>query len=429
MASFRNEPCPCGSGQKYKRCCLGEDRRADALTLPPLVRRGRPQGVDPVTAEAAVLAEEVLLSPHRFQLISDGMLVLRELFQEGGPLASLRWSWDDFVPVVERHLSRVTHEVEDMEERRDRLFDRCAPELLDPERVERIDQELRRAMMAPERTLEERQALAVAVLEMRGVPRHPPYTHDRHKTVAWLMLGQVTEWAQRRCRVNDAVGRALGEEPPSGPDWPGWRPETLRQAMAQPETVMEAAREAMEADPLLLEMAEKYQQSLLLAILEGRTPEVLHGEEWLWTTVVLREPLRVEPEQAEHVDAEALLARLDEEVCQAVLSRVEAASRDDSSLPEAQQWFEWAYKLLVVRPLAFFGAFAKAREAQLRERFEGEAHMVAELQRRERWRAEDLEPYRLNLEARGAHGAEQRVRRLQALLRGEPPPARGHFKV
>ena len=162
---------------------------------------------------------------------------------------------------------------------------------------------------------------------------------------------------------------------------------------------------------------EQYAQSLLLSILQGRTPEVLHGEEWLWMTVVLREP----PPQEE---AGALLARLDEEVRQAVLTRVEAASRDRSSPPEAQQWFEWAYKVLQVEPLAFFGAFAEAREAVLRERFEGEAELVGGLQRRERWSAEDLEPYRLNLAARGAHGAEQRVRRLQALLRGEAPGPR-----
>jgi uncharacterized protein YecA (UPF0149 family) len=23
----RNEPCPCGSGKKYKKCCLGADER------------------------------------------------------------------------------------------------------------------------------------------------------------------------------------------------------------------------------------------------------------------------------------------------------------------------------------------------------------------------------------------------------------------
>jgi SEC-C motif-containing protein len=29
----RNDPCHCGSGQKYKRCCLEQDQRADSAAL------------------------------------------------------------------------------------------------------------------------------------------------------------------------------------------------------------------------------------------------------------------------------------------------------------------------------------------------------------------------------------------------------------
>ena len=29
----RNDPCPCGSGQKYKRCCLPKDEQAESDTL------------------------------------------------------------------------------------------------------------------------------------------------------------------------------------------------------------------------------------------------------------------------------------------------------------------------------------------------------------------------------------------------------------
>ncbi len=29
----RNEPCPCGSGKKYKRCCLPKDQAAEQLAL------------------------------------------------------------------------------------------------------------------------------------------------------------------------------------------------------------------------------------------------------------------------------------------------------------------------------------------------------------------------------------------------------------
>lgn len=29
----RNDPCPCGSGQKYKRCCLAKDQAAESAVL------------------------------------------------------------------------------------------------------------------------------------------------------------------------------------------------------------------------------------------------------------------------------------------------------------------------------------------------------------------------------------------------------------
>ena len=29
----RNDPCPCGSGQKYKRCCLARDQAADSAAM------------------------------------------------------------------------------------------------------------------------------------------------------------------------------------------------------------------------------------------------------------------------------------------------------------------------------------------------------------------------------------------------------------
>jgi hypothetical protein len=33
----RNEPCPCGSGKKYKRCCLLEKEGLRHGTIPPEV--------------------------------------------------------------------------------------------------------------------------------------------------------------------------------------------------------------------------------------------------------------------------------------------------------------------------------------------------------------------------------------------------------
>lgn len=376
------------------RCCLEESRDAG--------------GVEPAIAEAASRAEGVLRAPDVFQRVSDGMEVLRRLFREGGPLAPLRWSWEEFGPPVERHIFRVMGEVEDFDERQERLFDRCAPELLDPGRLERFEQVLCRELMVPERTPEERDALAVAVMQVRESPRQPPYTYERHYTVAWLMMAQVEEWMVRRRRMNFAVGEPVGEE--------AW---VWNEAATGPGSEREALEEA-DPGPEPEGTLGRYEQALLISILYGHTPAMLHGEEWLWFTVVLREPLRIQPEEVEFIDTAALMAQLDEEVARAVLSRLVANSQEGSSEPDESQWFQWAYNIFRFHPLALFGAFAKAQELPLlHERFEGETSLVAELQRRETWRAEDLEPYRMCLEARGAHRAMQRVARLQAWLRGE----------
>jgi hypothetical protein len=56
----RNDPCHCGSGQKYKKCCLYKDKEAErkaraALSAPPpIVSEDAPPGVEP---NAALLAD------------------------------------------------------------------------------------------------------------------------------------------------------------------------------------------------------------------------------------------------------------------------------------------------------------------------------------------------------------------------------------
>lgn len=62
MTTGRNDPCPCGSGLKYKRCCLDKD----AGWIPPEVResiarqqaeeraRNRRRGVSPVAIAVAL---------------------------------------------------------------------------------------------------------------------------------------------------------------------------------------------------------------------------------------------------------------------------------------------------------------------------------------------------------------------------------------
>ena len=57
----RNDPCPCGSGKKYKRCCL--DRDQAAALAPLLAKRAKPEAERRAHAEElrATLAEAMEL--------------------------------------------------------------------------------------------------------------------------------------------------------------------------------------------------------------------------------------------------------------------------------------------------------------------------------------------------------------------------------
>jgi uncharacterized protein YecA (UPF0149 family) len=56
----RNDPCPCGSGKKYKKCCLEKDQEALAQSLPPPLPPA-PAWKPMSMAERAQIAEEIQL--------------------------------------------------------------------------------------------------------------------------------------------------------------------------------------------------------------------------------------------------------------------------------------------------------------------------------------------------------------------------------
>ena len=72
MKPGRNDPCPCGSGKKYKHCCLNA-----------------------VSALAAAPAD---LTWHRLRALLDGYAtkMLRFIAEAYGPLA-VREAWDEFM--------------------------------------------------------------------------------------------------------------------------------------------------------------------------------------------------------------------------------------------------------------------------------------------------------------------------------------------
>ena len=44
----RNDPCPCGSGKKYKKCCLKKDEEARRVALAEAERAAREAAAAPL---------------------------------------------------------------------------------------------------------------------------------------------------------------------------------------------------------------------------------------------------------------------------------------------------------------------------------------------------------------------------------------------
>ena len=160
--------------------------------------------------------------------------------------------------------------------------------------------------MSPERTPREKGALAVAVLELLSAPRRPPFSREGLSAVSWLMMEQVDEWVARRQRVQSVVDASLGRRA-GFPSVDG---------VVEPEVLEAALERAARVDPEVMALLGQYEEAIVQAILEARTPGVLHGEEWLWVVVALREP-----------ETPGALRGLDAGVQQAVLGRLEAAAK------------------------------------------------------------------------------------------------------
>ena len=72
----RNEPCPCGSGKKYKRCCLAKDE-AEALREEIAAPTGEPRAFD----DGGLLDDEKILKDYRkLKKTEEKLEFLRKLF-------------------------------------------------------------------------------------------------------------------------------------------------------------------------------------------------------------------------------------------------------------------------------------------------------------------------------------------------------------
>jgi hypothetical protein len=112
MKPGRNDPCPCGSGRKYKHCCL---LKADTVPADELLWRRVRRAIDPLPRELLREAQRhfgaigLAEAWHEFQLFES-----EEPFDEESPYASLFFAWflHDWLPdPADTRLPPAVHDV------------------------------------------------------------------------------------------------------------------------------------------------------------------------------------------------------------------------------------------------------------------------------------------------------------------------------
>jgi Tfp pilus assembly protein PilF len=97
----RNDPCPCGSGNKYKKCCLAKEEavereqlaEADANAAADLVRAGK-------LDEAEQAARDLLL---RFPNVHDGWDRLGMVYEQRGGNKQAADSYRKVIELIRQH--------------------------------------------------------------------------------------------------------------------------------------------------------------------------------------------------------------------------------------------------------------------------------------------------------------------------------------
>lgn len=145
----RNERCPCGSGEKYKRCCL---QRLEAQRL-----------------DAAVPAHATPDIPELHDILAY-VGRLRALVEDGGPLAGLRFDDRAFAAALNAHGEHAIEAHSDDRAPWEILMERCAPQLMDEGWLKRARRALLRVEGSNRLPREDRIAVAFA---RRVLPRHP----------------------------------------------------------------------------------------------------------------------------------------------------------------------------------------------------------------------------------------------------------------
>ncbi|WP_208718883.1 YecA family protein [Corallococcus sicarius] len=415
----RNDPCPCGSGKKYKACHAAEDR---AKAAPPPAAPAHPLKQDLEGAMA-------LLGDADVSRLSAALEHLGVLIAGTGPLPGLRYDEKAFSEHVGQALAKLAaQEGLDAREARNSLRVGVVRELGTRGFQEKLGAGLLAQATRSGRTPEERRALCVGALLATAAKKTGRVRPEDNPVLDVVFDVQFREWSQKHAEVVRKYEALIaGMEPEAlTPE----AAEALRQAEAGE---LDALVKHVQADPALVERisreAKERAQRVEAKLRDPATPSVFSPEEELWLTCVLWEPLRAM--KSPPADAQgrreviagllrAVKGAVDPDFLEGMLERLRAGAKDAAADEPTREWLTDAAIAFEAEPARLVLAALLTSRQEARGRSAEELVALADLKALPAWTPEQLEPYRQLLEKEGRTGGAERIRRAQDWLREHP---------
>jgi hypothetical protein len=413
----RNDPCPCGSGKKYKACHAAEDR---ARAAPP------PPTPHPLTAD--LQAAMALLGDPDVSKLSRALEHLGSLLTRWGPAPHLRFDAAAFDAYLTKALEALPDTVEQnpAQAHRDLLVG-AVREFGTRAFLDSFRSAVLQRASESGHSSEDRQALCVGALLASPSNKGHRFRPEDIPVLDVVFDVQFREWcAQHRELASKFEALTRFSEGDLSPQ----AREALRQAS---EGNLDALIQHVQSDPSLAERitreAKERAARVEAKLAEPSTPSLLTPEEELWFTCVLWEPMHAVKGSANNAGTRraavenlirAVKGALDSELLQNMLERLRQKSRDPSLDEATRAFFTDAAIATEAEPSRMVMAvlFTEGQEAQGRSA--EEMVMLADLKARTVWTPEDFEPYQKLLDAMGLPAAAARLRRCQDWLRQHP---------
>ena len=193
----RNDPCICGSGRKYKRCCLERDEAAQREQPSSGSESSRlALQTDQESIWEALEESVAAVTTKDRRSLSRHLEAFADLLRENAVLADLRFADAPFGDAIEQSLRALGRDRGDADRRG--LFRLAMQKLGDRRTLQVLGDRLARAMTSPTLSPSNREAVAAALVCMAPVLERVPLPPSESPTIEIIFNVQLDDCLARR---------------------------------------------------------------------------------------------------------------------------------------------------------------------------------------------------------------------------------------